>query len=212
MNKFCGCGGIGRRRGFKIPRWQHLVGSSPTIRTILIHLPVKDKSIKFNFLNKDQFVKKFFEISSKRSTNNALYGLSFAESIFFPIPIDPLLAACVIAKPKKIFLITFLTTFASVFGGIIGWCIGLYIGVGLQNLVEFIPGLSVHKLESVNEAFREWGLILTFIGAFTPLPYKVFTIASGLIGFNILIFIIISLISRGLRFFIVSYLWDTFWL
>ena len=74
-------------------------------------MPVKDKPIKFNFLNKDQFVEKFFEISSKKSTNNALYGLSFAESIFFPIPIDPLLAACVISKPKKIFLITFLTTF-----------------------------------------------------------------------------------------------------
>ncbi len=169
-------------------------------------MPVKDKPIKFNFLNKDQFVEKFFEISSKKSTNNALYGLSFAESIFFPIPIDPLLAACVISKPKKIFLITFLTTFASVFGGIIGWCIGLYIGVGLQNLVEFMPGLSVHKLESVNEAFRKWGLILTFIGAFTPLPYKLIALSSGATGVPLLIFVIGSIIGRGIRFTIVALL------
>ena len=169
-------------------------------------MPVKDKPIKVNFLNKDQFVKKFFEISSKKTTNNVLYSLSFAESIFFPIPIDPLLAACVISKPKKIFLITFLTTFASVFGGIIGWCIGLYIGVGLQNFVEFMPGLSVYKLASVNEAFREWGLILTFIGAFTPLPYKLIALSSGATGVPLLIFVIGSIIGRGIRFILVALL------
>ena len=169
-------------------------------------MPVKDKPIKVNFLNKDQFVKKFFEISSKKTTNNVLYSLSFAESIFFPIPIDPLLAACVISKPKKIFFITLLTTFASVLGGIIGWCIGLYIGVGLQNFVEFMPGLSVYKLASVNEAFREWGLILTFIGAFTPLPYKLIALSSGATGVPLLIFVIGSIIGRGIRFILVALL------
>ena len=117
-----------------------------------------------------------------------------------------MLAACVISKPKKIFLITSLTTLASVSGGIIGWCIGLYIGVGLQNLVDFMPGLSVHKLESVNEAFREWGLILTFIGAFTPLPYKLIALSSGATGVPLLIFVIGSIVGRGIRFTIVALL------
>ena len=67
----------------KSPGGKHLVGSSPTIRTILIHLPVKDKPIKFNFFNKDQFVEKFFEISSKKSTNNALTAYPLLNQYFF---------------------------------------------------------------------------------------------------------------------------------
>ena len=78
--------------------------------------------------------------------------------------------------------------------------------MGLQNLVEFIPGLSVHKLESVNEAFREWGLILTFIGAFTPLPYKLIALSSGATGVPLLIFVIGSIMGRGIRFTIVALL------
>ena len=70
----------------------------------------------------------------------------------------------------------------------------------------YIPSISIHDFENVNQAISEWGLLLSFVGAFTPLPYKVFTIASGLISFNLLIFIIVSIISRSLRFFIIAYL------
>ena len=153
---------------------------------------------------KEYYFSKIAEISSKKTTNNVLYLLSFAESIVFPIPVDPLLAACIIAKPKKVFYITIFTVLASVVGGIFGWIVGLYLGLGIQNLVEYIPGLTLNDLQRVNAAFKEWGLLLTFIGAFTPLPYKLIAISSGATGVPILVFIAGSVFGRGIRFGIVA--------
>ena len=133
-----------------------------------------------------------------------MFGLSFAESIIFPIPIDPLLAACVIARPKKVFLLTILTILASVIGGIFGWIAGLYLGIGIQNIIEYVPGVSINDLQNVNQAFSEWGLLLSFIGAFTPLPYKLIALSSGATGVPLLIFIIGSIFGRGIRFSIVA--------
>ena len=106
----------------------------------------------------------------------------------------------------KIFLIA---TIFSVFGGIFGYVIGAYFFDFAMTIVEFYnyedKVNEIKKAISQGDGFYTW-LAVLFLAGFTPLPYKVFTIASGLIGFNILIFILISLISRGLRFFIVSYL------
>ena len=133
-----------------------------------------------------------------------MFGLSFAESIIFPIPIDPLLAACIIAKRNRVVFLTSFTVLASVIGGIFGWLIGLYLGIGLQNIIEYIPGVSIHDFENVNQAISEWGLLLSFIGAFTPLPYKLIALSSGATGVPLLIFIIGSIFGRGLRFSIVA--------
>ena len=107
---------------------------------------------------------------------------------------------------KKIFLIT---TIFSVFGGILGYFIGAFffdIGMQIMSIYDYGDKLINLKNNLINsDGFYAW-LGILFLAGFTPLPYKVFTIASGLIGFNFLIFVLISLISRGLRFFLVSYL------
>ena len=114
----------------------------------------------------------------------------------------------VISKKNDFFKIFLITTIFSVLGGILGYFIEHFfdLGMNIMSFYGYEERLSNLKNNLINsEGFYAW-LGILFLAGFTPLPYKVFTIASGLIGFNILIFIFISLISRGLRFFIVSYL------
>ena len=115
----------------------------------------------------------------------------------------------VISKKDDFIKIFLITTIFSVLGGILGYFIGAFffdIGMQVVTFYGYEDRLISLKNNLINsEGFYAW-LSILFLAGFTPLPYKVFTIASGLIGFNILVFIIISLISRGLRFFIVSYL------
>ena len=102
--------------------------------------------------------------------------------------------------------LTFFTILASVLGGIIGWLIGLSIGVGVNSLVDFLPGISGSDLKQVSNGFANWGLMLTFIGAFTPLPYKLIAISSGATGVPLIIFILGSIFGRGIRFLIVAFI------
>tara|TARA_B100002019_G_scaffold277701_1_gene277786 strand:- start:376 stop:852 length:477 start_codon:yes stop_codon:yes gene_type:complete len=115
----------------------------------------------------------------------------------------------VISKKNDFIKIFFIATIFSVLGGILGYFLGAFffdIGIQIMSFYGYDDELTSLKDSLINsKGFYAW-LGILFLAGFTPLPYKVFTIASGLIGFNILIFIIISLISRGLRFFIVSYL------
>ena len=115
----------------------------------------------------------------------------------------------VISKKDDFFKVFFIATIFSVLGGVLGYLIGaFFFDVGMQVMTFYGYENKLISLKGNlmnNDGFNAW-LSILFLAGFTPLPYKVFTIASGLIGFNILIFIIVSLISRGLRFFIVSYL------
>ena len=153
--------------------------------------------------------KKCLDLAGHKSSKYYLAIVSFVESSFFPIPPDVMVIPMVISKKtdfKKIFLIA---TIFSVSGGILGYFIGAFffdIGIQIMSFYGYEDKLIDLKNNLINnEGFFAW-LGILFLAGFTPLPYKVFTIASGLIGFNIIIFILISLISRGLRFFIVSYL------
>ena len=153
--------------------------------------------------------KKCLDLAGHKSSKYYLALVSFIESSFFPIPPDVMIIPMVISKKndfKKIFLIT---TFFSVIGGILGYLIGaLFFEFG-SDIISFYG--YEDKLSNIkdnltnNDGFYAW-LGILFLAGFTPLPYKVFTIASGLIGFNFLIFVLISLISRGMRFFIISYM------
>jgi membrane protein YqaA with SNARE-associated domain len=135
--------------------------------------------------------------------------VSFIESSFFPIPPDVMVIPMVISKKSDFIKIFLIATVFSVLGGILGYFIGAFffdIGMQIMGIYGYEDKLINLKNNLINsEGFYAW-LGILFLAGFTPLPYKVFTIASGLIGFNILIFILISLISRGLRFFVVSYL------
>ena len=153
--------------------------------------------------------KKCLNLAAHKSSKYYLAFVSFIESSFFPIPPDVMVIPMVISKKdefKKIFLIA---TIFSVLGGIFGYYIGAFffdLATQIMNFYGYEDKLTIIKNNLINsEGFYAW-LGILFLAGFTPLPYKVFTIASGLISFNIFIFILISFISRGLRFFIVSYL------
>ena len=157
----------------------------------------------------NELYKKCLNLAAHKSSKFYLAAVSFIESSFFPIPPDVMIIPMVISKKNDFFKIFLIATIFSVLGGILGYFIGaFFFDMGMQVMVFYGYENKLISLENnliQSEGFYAW-LSILFLAGFTPLPYKVFTIASGLIGFNILIFILISLISRGLRFFIVSYL------
>ena len=153
--------------------------------------------------------KKCLNLAAHKSSYLYLSIVSFTESSFFPIPPDVMIIPMVIAKKKEYFKIFLIASIFSVLGGIFGYLLGylfydLAIHVikfyGYENLVE-----NLKTSLSQGSGFFAW-LSILFLAGFTPLPYKAFTIASGIIAFNFPVFIVVSLISRSLRFFIVAYL------
>ena len=153
--------------------------------------------------------KKCLDLAGHKSSKYYLAIVSFVESSFFPIPPDVMVIPMVISKKADFKKIFFITTIFSVLGGMLGYVIGAFFfefGAHIMNFYGYEDKLYNLKESLIkNDGFYAW-LGILFLAGFTPLPYKVFTIASGLIGFNFLIFVLISLISRGLRFFLVSYL------
>ena len=153
--------------------------------------------------------KKCLDLAAHKSSKYYLAIVSFIESSFFPIPPDVMIIPMVISMKKDFLKIFYITTIFSVLGGVLGYLIGAFFfdfGSQIMNFYGYENKLSEVKNNLVSSrGFYAW-LSILFLAGFTPLPYKVFTIASGLIGFNFLAFILISFISRGLRFFIVSYL------
>ena len=153
--------------------------------------------------------RKCLDLAAHKSSNFYLGLVSFVESSFFPIPPDLMIIPMVIAKKKEFIKIFFIASIFSVLGGIFGYLIG-YLFFDLAFYVIEFYGYE-DKVENLKEnmsqgsGFISW-LSILFLAGFTPLPYKAFTIASGLISFNLPVFIIVSLISRSLRFFIISYL------
>ena len=151
---------------------------------------------------------KSLELAAHKSSEFYLALVSFIESSFFPIPPDVMIVPMVMARKDRFIRIFLNATIFSVLGGIFGYFIGFIFSDLAMSVVEFYN--YEDKVNNLKARLSEgsglyiW-LITLFLAGFTPLPFKVFTITSGLIGFNIFIFIIICLISRGLRFFIVSY-------
>ncbi len=134
----------------------------------------------------------------------ALFVLSFAESSFFPIPPDVLLIALAISIPARAFRFAAWCTLASVLGGLFGY----FIGYALWTTFEpyLIPRVfSQEKFAYVTGQYNEYSFLAVFIAAFTPVPYKVFTVAAGVAQLNILGFVLASIVGRGGRFFLVAF-------
>ena len=152
---------------------------------------------------------KSLELASNKRSNLYLGIISFVESSFFPIPPDVMIVPMVLAKKDSYLKIFLIATVFSVLGGIFGYLIGhLFIDLAMHVIEFYSYENKVLKLKmdlSQGSGMMIW-LGTLFLAGFTPLPYKVFTITSGLIAFDIFAFIIISFISRGLRFFLVSFL------
>ena len=132
-------------------------------------------------------------------------GISFAESSVFPIPPDTMLIPMSLARPEKAFSFAFLCTWTSVLGGIAGYMIGalLYDSIG-QWLIQ-LYGYG-DKVEAFRAAYAQYGAWIILLKGLTPIPYKIVTITSGFAGYNIWMFIGLSIIARGGRFFLVAFL------
>lgn len=139
----------------------------------------------------------------------ALAILSFSESSFFPIPPDVLQIALSMERPKRSYFYAMVSVIASVLGAFLGWVIGAALWTWLEPV--FVPHIiSPTNIDKVREAFQTWGFLALFAAAFTPIPFKVFTITAGMMRMNLPAFFIASLIGRGARFFLVATLFYFF--
>ncbi len=135
----------------------------------------------------------------------ALFVISFIESSFFPIPPDVLQIALSVARPKRAFFYAAVSVVASVLGGIFGWWIGLTLWDSVSSFFfEYVPGFTPDNYALVEAKYNEHAFLAIFTAAFTPIPYKVFTIASGVFDVALSTVIFASILGRGGRFFLVA--------
>lgn len=149
---------------------------------------------------------RLYEIAMKWSTHRHapryLAGMSFAESSFFPVPVDVMLAPMAMATPAKAWHFAFIATLFSVLGGITGYFAG-YFAMGL--LEPWLHTLGYwESYQQIILWFKEWGIWIIFIAGFSPVPYKLFTITAGALNMALIPFILISIIARSARFYAVS--------
>lgn len=131
-----------------------------------------------------------------------LGGMSFIESSFFPVPPDVMLAPMCLATPRRAWFFALITTLTSVAGGILGYAIGYFI---LDSILPWLQDSRYWPAYQIAvEWFKDWGVWAVFIAGFSPIPYKVFTIAAGALAMPLLPFVIASAIGRGMRFFLVA--------
>jgi membrane protein YqaA with SNARE-associated domain len=132
-------------------------------------------------------------------------AVSFVESSFFPVPPDVMLIPMALARPDRAWFYATVCTATSVAGGVLGYFIGavLYDSVGLWLIQLYGYG---NKVEAFRQAYAEWGAWIILIKGLTPIPYKIVTIASGFAGYNIFMFVILSVIARGMRFYLLAFL------
>jgi membrane protein YqaA with SNARE-associated domain len=131
--------------------------------------------------------------------------VSFIESSFFPIPPDAMLIPMSLARPDRAFFYAHVCTLTSVAGGVLGYVIGavLYESVGAWLIALYGYG---DKVEAFREAYAAWGAWIILLKGMTPIPYKIITITSGFAGYNFLMFVLLSFVARGMRFYLVAFL------
>jgi membrane protein YqaA with SNARE-associated domain len=142
-------------------------------------------------------------LASSRYAVAALAVVAFAESAFFPLPPDLLLIPMILAQPRRAFLLAGLCTVMSVLGGFLGYAIGYFLfdAIG-RPILEFYHAMD--RYEALKAGFAHWGVWIIIIKGLTPIPYKLVTIASGVVRFPIVPFAFASLVSRSLRFFLLA--------
>jgi len=142
-------------------------------------------------------------LSASQHAPIALGAIAFAESSFFPIPPDVILVPMTIAQPKMAWRYAAICTIASVAGGALGYAIGALffdtVGQWLINLYGY-----GQKMEALRAFYAQWGALFILVKGFTPIPYKLVTIVSGLLSYNFPLFLCLSLLTRGARFFVLA--------
>jgi membrane protein YqaA with SNARE-associated domain len=135
----------------------------------------------------------------------ALALLTLAESSFFPIPPDPLLMALCLGAASRSLKFATVATAASVVGGMIGYGIGALVWLGVSDIFfAYVPGVTPEAFAGVQDLYLQYDFWAVFLAGMTPVPYKVFTISAGVFSINFPIFVLASVLSRGLRFFLVA--------
>jgi membrane protein YqaA with SNARE-associated domain len=146
---------------------------------------------------------KLIALSQTPQAPYALAAIAFAESSVFPLPPDVLLAPMSLAQPKLAWRYALICTFASVAGGIVGYGIGALLFDTLGQWLIHLYGYA-DRMAALKETYARWGALVILVKGLTPIPFKLVTIASGLLGYNFPLFVLLSLITRGGRFFLVA--------
>lgn len=157
----------------------------------------------------NQFVRKIYDSVFHLSKENGaiywLFAIAFIERSFFPIPPDVMLIPMILAAPKKAWSIAGVATMGSVIGAYLGYAIGFYFfQLIAEPLLNFYGYLE--KFNSFKDLYNQYGAWIVFGAGITPFPYKIITIASGVVHMNLIVFTIASIIARGMRFFLVAWL------
>lgn len=138
-----------------------------------------------------------------------LFGISFAESSFFPIPPDVMLAPMCFARPERAYRYALVCTIASVLGAMLGYAIGYWLFETVGSAIISVFGYG-GKEEELRAQYAEYGAWIIFIKGITPIPFKLVTIVSGAMAFSIPVFVAACVVTRGIRFFLVAWLFKTF--
>jgi membrane protein YqaA with SNARE-associated domain len=149
-----------------------------------------------------------FSLARHRHATKSLAAISFAESSFFPIPPDVMLAPMVLARPDRAYFYATVCTIASVLGGLLGYAIGHFLEPVGMSLLALMG--KADSFETSKELFQQHGAWVILIKGLTPIPYKLITIAAGIFSFSLPLFIVLSVITRGARFFLVAFVLKTF--
>ena len=153
------------------------------------------------------FTRSYDAIMSWARTKHAvsmLSTVSFVESFIFPIPPDLFLIPLSISNPRKAYYFAMLTTIFSVLGGVIGYLVGVYFSDLFLSTLSWM--FDEKSVEITTEWMTEWGVMVVLISGFSPIPYKIFTIASGVTGLAFIPFLIASFLGRGMRFFLIGFI------
>ncbi len=142
-------------------------------------------------------------LAESRRATWALAAVAFAESSFFPIPPDIILAPMVVAKRNRAFYYAGVCTLASVLGGALGYAIGAALYDTLGQWLIRLYGYG-DRIEQLRAFYAQWGWLFILVKGLTPIPFKLVTIVSGLLGYNFALFLALSLLTRGARFFLVA--------
>ena len=169
--------------------------------------------VHFKFMILKKLYDRCVELARHKFSKPLLGFVAFIESFFFPVPPDLMIVPMVVAKREDYLKIFLISTFGSVLGGLFGYMLGVFFLDVAMVIIEFYgyeeKVFEIQNTMSTKGGFYTW-LGIMFLAGFTPLPFKVFTITSGVISFSLPVFFFICLFTRGLRFFLVAYLTSIF--
>jgi membrane protein YqaA with SNARE-associated domain len=151
----------------------------------------------------ERLYQRVLSVSESRHAPYALAAMAFAESSFFPIPPDVILIPMSLATPRRAWRYAAIATLASVAGGMLGYAIGALLYDTLGQWLIHLYGYA-DRMAALKETYAHWGAAVILVKGLTPIPYKLVTIVSGLLGYNFAIFVLLSIVTRGARFFILA--------